>query len=130
MADHSHQLPGAEDRPEATRMGPAYTPPADIYETKDALVILVEMPGIAPDAIDVTVEKGVLTISGRDEGTAPEGYALAHAEYRPGGYERAFTLSEDVDSGGIAASMKDGVLHLSLPKAKPAPAKTISVKAG
>lgn len=120
----------AEERPESTRRMPVFIPPTDIYETKDALVLLVEMPGVESDSVDVSLEKRTLTITGRNKVAQPDGYTLAHAEYRDGDYERSFTLSEAIDPERIAATMRDGVLTLTLPKAGPAEAKTIKVKAG
>ena len=58
----------------------------------------------------------------------PEGYALIHAEYRDGNYERVFSISERIDEERIDAVFRDGVLRLTLPKASP-PAKRIEVKA-
>lgn len=127
----SRQMVAGGDGPESTRTKPVFSPPADIYETQDALCLVLEMPGVEPDAINVTLDKRVLTIRGRS-GTSMthEGYSLMHAEFRDGDYERAFTLSENIDGDGIEALVKDGILRLTLPKAKPAPAKTISVKTG
>lgn len=119
-----------EGRAESTRNVPVYTPPADIYETDDALVLLMDMPGVGPDGVNVILENRVLTITGRGALNPPEGYGLALAEYQQGDYERAFTLSEIIDRDSIEAIVKDGVLKLVLPKVKPAPAKTIAVKRG
>ena len=127
----SQQVTAGGDGPESTRTKPVFSPPADIFETKDALCLVLEMPGVEPDGIDVVLDKRILTIKGRSSAAlAQEGYSLAHAEFRDGDYERAFTLSEIIDGQQIEASIKDGVLRLVLPKIKPAPAKTISVKPG
>ena len=115
---------------EATRTRPVYTPVADIYENEDALVLLVELPGVHPDKVEVGLDKRVLTITGQGGGQPREGYSLAVCEYRPGDFERTFTLSDMIDESGIEAVMKDGLLRLTLPKAKAVPAKTISVKVG
>ena len=121
--------PPGERAAESTRNVPVYQPAADIYESKDALVLSLELPGVDADAVAITLDKRVLTVSGRGGAKAPEGFALVHAEYRDGDYERSFTLSEAIDGDRIEAAMRDGVLRLTLPKAQPAPAKTISVKA-
>jgi HSP20 family protein len=127
----NRQMGSGGDGPESTRTKPVFSPPTDIYETKDALCLVLEIPGVEPDDVNVTLDKRVLTIKGPSRSMmAREGYSLTHAEFRDGDYERAFTLSENIDSEGIEASVKDGVLRLTLPKVKPAPAKTISVKAG
>ena len=111
-----------------TRNVPIFVPAADIYETEDALFLSLEMPGVSPDALNIMLDQRVLTISGRSRSSAPEGYSLTHHEYRDGNYERAFTLSEAIDSDKIEAELKEGVLRLKLPKSQPAPAKTINVK--
>jgi HSP20 family molecular chaperone IbpA len=87
------------------------------------------MPGIGPDGVNISLDKRLLTISGRGTPKTPENQTLAQTEYRVGDYERSFTLSQEIDSAGIEATMKDGVVRLVLPKAKPAPAKTIEIRA-
>ncbi len=121
---------GAGERAaESTRTVPLYQPAAEIYETTSALVLSLEMPGVETDAVSITLDKRVLTVTGRCRTKTPEGYALLHTEYRDGDYERSFTLSEAIDGDRIEATMHEGVLRLILPKAQPAPAKTITVKA-
>ena len=122
------RAPGREA--ERMRAGPVFVPVADVYETKEANIVVLELPGVDPEQLAVTVEKRVLTISGRSRSLVPEGYSLTHAEYRDGEYERSFTLSESIDSQSIEAELKDGLLKLKLPKSRPAPAATIKVKAG
>ena len=113
---------------EAVNDAPTFVPPADIIETKDAIIMLVEMPGADPASLSVTVEKNVLTVSARSTPFSPQGYTLAYAEYRDGNYERAFSLPQAVDIDRAEATFKDGVLRLMLPKVSPSPAKKITVK--
>lgn len=112
---------------EATRSRPTVRPLADIYETEDSVTVLAEMPGVAPDSVDVTLERRVLTIRGRRPEAAHEGYRQIYAEYGEADYERVFTVSEDVDRDGIKATHKDGLLILELPKAAPAKTRRIEV---
>ncbi len=98
-------------------------PPADIYETRDNIVVLAEMPGVPPDGVDITLERRVLTIRGRSATNEHTGYQRVYSEYADGDYERVFTLSENIDRERIEATLKDGVLHLVLPKAETAKAK-------
>ena len=121
--------PQAGERAESTRNAPVFVPAADIYESEDALFLSLEMPGVSQDTLNIMLDQRVLTISGRSRSSAPEGYSLTHHEYRDGDYERAFTLSEAIDSDKIEAELKEGVLRLKLPRSQPAPAKTINVKA-
>jgi HSP20 family molecular chaperone IbpA len=76
------------------------------------------------------LEKGVLTLQGAVEPEAPEGYSLAYAEYRVGDYVRRFSLSDEIDQEAIEATLKDGVLRLTLPKITEARTRKIAVKAG
>ena len=104
-------------------------PRTDIYETQDGVVLLVDMPGVAPDGVDITLEKRTLAIRGYAKTDQQhQDFRQVYAEYFPGDYERVFTLSEDIDRDGIEASQKDGLLRLVLPKAEPAKARKIQLK--
>ena len=114
---------------ERTRARPVLIPATDIYENKDALVVLAEMPGVPSDGIDITLENRVLTIRGHTGEQEHPGYRKLYAEYGEADYERTFTMSEDIDRSGIEASLEHGVLRLVLPKAESAKPKKIQVKA-
>ena len=96
----------------------------------DAILVVANMPGVDESSVDITLEKNLLTIKGYVDAVVPEGYTLAYAEYEVGDYERSFTLSDEIDREHIEAEVKDGVLHLRLPKAEPVMARKIAVKAG
>ena len=119
-----------EAEAERTRDRPAFVPRADIYETDEAIVVLADMPGVDEDSLDITLEKGVLTLNGTVELETPEGYRLNYAEYRVGDYLRSFSLSDEIDQEAIEATLKDGVLRLTLPKITKVRTKKIAVKAG
>lgn len=131
----AQELSTQEGRGVATRNGAGdpvekmFTPAVDIFEKDDTTVILADMPGVAPDDIDVTLERQVLTLTGHIKPHAPEGYRRLSAEYREGGYTRVFTLSDAVDQKKIKADVKNGVLRLELPRAAEAKPKKITVKA-
>jgi HSP20 family protein len=114
---------------EPTSAGPIVTPPADILEKGDTVVLLLDLPGADPASLDVTLDKHVLTIEARVTLAAPEGYAAEHIEFQNGTYERRFVFSERMDGDHIDATLKDGVLRLTVPKAPDTAAKKISVKA-
>jgi HSP20 family protein len=122
------QVPSSLDGVERTRTRPAFVPRTDIYETQDNVVLLVDMPGVASDGIDITLEKRTLAIRGYASGQQHQNYRQVYAEYGLGDYERVFTLSEDIDRERIEASQKNGVLRLVLPKAAPAKARKIQLK--
>ena len=130
MADMTGEPRAPQQRgAESTRNAPVFLPAADIYENKEALFLSLELPGVDAESLGISLEKRVLTVTGRSRALAPHGYSLTHAEYRDGDYERSFTLSEVIDADKIEAALTDGVLRLKLPKAQPAPAKAINVKA-
>ena len=107
---------------------PVFMPAADIYETKDSIVVLTEMPGVSSEGVDISLERRVLTIRGRSAGNEHTGYQRVYNEYSDGDYERVFTLSENIDRDRIEATLKDGVLQLVLPKAEAAKARKIELK--
>ena len=117
---------------ERTRATRVYVPKVDILSNNEGIVILADMPGVNEQDVDITVEKNVLTINGyvSAQPPAPEGYELAYNEYGVGDFERSFTLSDEIDSSGIEASLSHGVLRIDLPKAPEAQARRITVKAG
>lgn len=108
---------------------PTATPPTDVFETKDAIVMLLDMPGADPESLNVALERRMLTVSARTGISVPRDHALIHAEFRDARYERGFTLSDEIDGEHIDAEFRDGVLRLQLPKTTPSPAKKIQVKA-
>jgi HSP20 family molecular chaperone IbpA len=117
---------------EFERLSPRTTfiPRADIYETDEEVVVILDMPGGSEDSIDITLENNVLAISGKSTFESPEGYSEVFREYETGDYERSFRITDQIDRQKIDASYKDGVLFLTLPKAERAKAQKISIKAG
>ncbi|MBO0738674.1 MAG: Hsp20/alpha crystallin family protein [Alphaproteobacteria bacterium] len=122
------QNPPAPASLERASNRPVFVPPSDIYETRDNIVVLAEMPGVGPDGVDITLERRVLTIRGRSSAVERAGYQRVHSEYAHGDYERVFTLSENIDRDRIEATLRDGVLHLVLPKAETARPKRIELR--
>jgi len=105
-----------------------FRPATDIRETADAVVMKFDMPGVASGDVDLTVEKGVLTVTGKarpeEEGTP------VYRETRVGDYQRQFTLNENIDVDHITAEMKAGVLTVRIPKPEKAKPKKIAITAG
>jgi len=122
------RMPTAPEGGQRAVPQPVFVPAADIYETRDSIVVLAEMPGVPPDGVDITLERRMLTVRGRSAAKAHAGYQRVYNEYADGDYERAFTLSENIDRDRIEATLKDGVLHLVLPKAETAKARRIELK--
>jgi HSP20 family protein len=117
-----------EKKEEATIPTRMFVPTADIYETKDGLNVVLEMPGVDKKSVDVRVEDGVLKVEGRLDFSKYQGLQPLYTEYNVGHYARSFRLSGKIDQGKIAAELKDGVLSLVLPVAEEAKPRTIQVK--
>lgn len=117
-----------ETRDEATIPARIFVPDADIYESEDVLTVILEMPGVARDKVKVGVEEGVLKVEGQLDLSKYEGLHPLYTEYNIGHYARSFQLSSKIDQNKITASMKDGVLSLTLPKVEEAKPRRIEVK--
>ncbi len=113
-----------EENPARTRM-----PAVDIYEGEDGLVLVADLPGVSSDGLDVRVERDVLAIHGRIDAREARAGEAYHAEIQPADFYRAFALGEDLDAGKIAATLKNGVLTLELPKAERAKTRKIEIRA-
>jgi HSP20 family protein len=112
---------------EETRSQEHYvTPPVDIYETVEGLVVKADLPGVAKENLEVRVENNLLTIRGKSAHVAP-GDPI-YREYELANFFRQFELNERVDQVKISADLKHGVLTLSLPKAEEAKPRRIDVK--
>lgn len=105
-----------------------FMPRADIYETKDALVVLADMPGVEESGVDISLDKNELSVRGTVKSTKFDEHRLTHEEYAVGDYARSFTVGNDIDRANISATLKNGVLKLVLPKAQQALARKIAVK--
>jgi HSP20 family protein len=104
-----------------------YVPTTDIFETDDALTVVMELPGVEKQAIDVSVENDVLRIDARIDFTKYEGLEPLYTEYAVGHFARSFTLSNKIDQQQIGAQLDDGVLTLTLKKAKEALPRRIAI---
>ncbi len=118
------ELKPEEERTEAGRFFSPYT---DIHETAAAVIVSMEMPGVDKSAIDIRLDKGVLTVKGPVDAGKYDALRPIYAEYNIGNFVRTFTVSTKIDSAAISASVADGVLTVTLPKAAEAVAKRIAV---
>jgi HSP20 family protein len=117
-----------ENKEESTIPARVFLPTADIYETNDALNVVLEMPGVDKNSVDIRVEDGVLKIEGQLDFSKYQGLQPLYTEYNVGHYSRSFRLSSKIDQNKIAAELNDGVLSLLLPKVEEAKPRTIQVK--
>jgi len=117
-----------KDEGEPTKAGVYYSPAVDIFETDEAIVLLADLPGVDKNTLDINVEDRQLTLTGlvnEAEGRLQPVYT----EYGIGGYTRTFRLGDTVDQRKIAATLKDGVLTLMLPKAERLKPRRIEIEA-
>ena len=118
-----------ERREEPTRPGAYFQPLVDVFETRDELVLIADMPGVPADQVDVQLDGDALTFEGRVRPEEYGGLKPLHVEYGVGGFYRRFTLGEAIDRAGIKAKVQNGVLELRLPKAAHARVRRIAVQA-
>ena len=104
-----------------------FTPPIDIFETPDGLVLRADLPGVSLEELELQVQNKRLTLFGRVPPAAPEGARLVHQEYHEGDYLRSFILSDNVDHDRITAKLTNGVLEVFLPHAPEAQPRKIQV---
>jgi HSP20 family molecular chaperone IbpA len=118
------------DEMERTRECRCYIPRTDIYEISDEIIVVLDMPGINENAIEITVEKNILNVKAYSQLDELENYSLVFSEYEQGDYERSFQISDTIDKDNIKATYKNGVLKIVLAKAEQAKTRKISVKVG
>jgi HSP20 family protein len=116
-----------EKKQESTIPSRAFLPIADIFETDKALTVILEMPGVDKENVDVSVENDILTIEGRIDYSKYERLQPVYTEYNIGHYVRTFQISSKIQQGEISAELKDGVMTLVLPKAERAKPRKIKV---
>ena len=111
-----------EDSLSGTRTDPslppsAWTPPADVYETAEGFVVLMDLPGLLPDDVEIHVDGDRLVVRGErrpSDTTRPESFHRVERSY--GVFTRAFQLTSEVDPDRVSAHFRDGLLRLELPR--------------
>ena len=122
----STQLDKRPERAEAVQQRPAVAPRVDIFENKDELLLVADMPGVTKDGLTINVSDEQLSIEGRIA-DAPTGRALSREWHRVD-YRRSFTVPQGLDRDKFTAELKAGVLWLHLPKAASQKPRQITVK--
>jgi len=113
---------------EQTRPGPVFTPSVDIFETEKAITMLVDMPGVKADDLNVDLRDDTLTLTGDVRPDVEVSGEKIYVEYEIGRYYRQFSLSEVIDQVKIDAKLSEGVLRLTLPKVEKATPRRIMVQ--
>jgi HSP20 family protein len=115
------------NKEEKTIPGRFFIPTTDIFETDEALTVVMEMPGVQKNDVSIALEDDTLRVEGRIDFSKYQGMEPVYTEYIVGHYARGFTLSGKIDRDGISAQLDDGVLTLTLPKVKEATPRRIAV---
>jgi len=116
------------NEPAATR---PWTPAVDIAETENELVLTADLPGVKMEDLEIKIEEGTLSLSGKREFKKEEQTGSYHRIERSyGGFQRAFALPDSVDPEKVAASFDNGVLKVTLPKKEIAKPRAIKVAVG
>jgi HSP20 family protein len=133
MTEQELQVKAKEEAPakgERVRPGRVFLPAVDIFETPEALVLVADMAGVAADKVTVDLKDNHLVISGEVAPPVGAGETMIEQEYYTGDFQREFHVGSMIDQGKIEATMKDGVLHLVLPKVEKAKPRKIEIKTG
>ena len=126
-------LPGPDREPQSELAAElaqerfVFTPPIDIYESDEGMVLHADLPGVSSETLELQVQDNKLTLFGRVRPPIPEDAQLLHKEYEVGSFLRSFILSDQVDYDNISASMNHGVLKVVLPKAQRGEARRIPI---
>ncbi len=108
-----------------------WVPAVDIVEQNDRFILRADVPGVDPKDIDVSMDAGVLTVSGeRKSENVTEGEGFRRVERASGRFFRRFNLPDSADAEGITAESSNGILEVSIPKLPEVQARRITVKAG
>jgi HSP20 family protein len=130
---HVGSAPAEESLPTAAqeslpRTLETFTPPIDIHEDSEGLVLEADLPGANEQNLSIQLEDNILSLYAQIDSPAPQGARLLHEEYRLGDYRRSFILSDEVDRDRISAELKNGVLRLFLPKSERSRTRRIEIK--
>lgn len=112
----------------AARAARRQAPDVDILEDAEGITLRADMPGVSREQLRVQIEGDTLSLRGELQIALAQGMEPTYAEMRSGAWERSFTLSRELDSSAIQASMKDGVLELRIPKAEHAKPRRVEVR--
>jgi HSP20 family protein len=121
------ELPSTGNLGRQTQLFTGWAPALDLYQNSDAVVAVVEVPGMRKEDIDISLQDGMLTIAGERERSSEETENAERTERFSGKFRRSITLPTRVDAGKVSATYKDGILTVTLPKAEEAKPKKVEV---
>jgi len=103
-------------------------PRTNLSDTGDNLELIAEVPGVSKEAMNVKIQGNYLEISGSRKSDNPEGYKVHRTEREVASFSRSFTLPYEVDAAKVEATLKDGLLKMTLPKAESAKPRQINIQ--
>ena len=134
MSEQTNMQTTQQQVPSTAQSGDAMplelSPAVDIIEDKDGVTLLVDLPGVSKDSLDIDVDKNVLTIRGTINLHTDEKLSATYMDVHAGTFTRQFTLGSELDASAIDASLKDGLLKLVVPRSDQHKPKKIEIKAG
>lgn len=107
---------------------PHFSPFVEIFESENVLRVAAELPGVPKENLDVSMDKGILSIRGESALGLPDFAKQVYGEFEEGVFYRAFNLPEEYNSDKIEARLENGVLTIEIPKAEKAKRKKISIQ--
>lgn len=102
---------------------------ANLYETPEGFILQVPMPGVSPDAVEITAQQDTLSLKWETKVSVPENATMHWNGFQSGQFQQTFTLPASINSERAEASYADGILTLNLPKAEHVKARTVKVVA-
>jgi HSP20 family molecular chaperone IbpA len=108
---------------------PALVPPVDVLENEAGITVKADLPGVSKESLSIRVDGETLAIEGKVSLGEADNLEAVYAEVRTAQYKRSFVLSRDLDTSRIDATMKNGVLTLTVPKLEQAKPRRIAVRA-
>jgi HSP20 family protein len=130
LATRSSGEPQTQSQPQARESDYVLIPPADIYEDADGISVVLDMPGVAKDRLNVKADRNGLLVEGDAQISMAEGMEAVYADVRATRYRRNFGLTSELDTDHTEATLKDGVLTIRIPKRAELKPRRIEVKAG
>src|SRR5690606_33833089 len=128
MQSENREVVKQDTARQPTSDAPALAPAVDIWETEAGIDLTADLPGVSREALDIRVDGETLTISGAVSLGEPEQMEALHFEVREPLFRRSFTLSRELDSSAIQASLTDGVLRMHMPRQEEAKPRKIEVR--
>lgn len=119
LSSQTREVAPTPDGAERMATRTVFSPAVDIFENDKVITLLADIPGVARSDVEVVLEKRTLTLRAKGKSNPPTGYSPLYAEYEMGDYERSFVVSEEINPDAISATVRNGMLTLTLPKRTP-----------